>query len=437
MLLDLNTLTSRDFEDLIEDLYSDEEWNVDFRAGVGPDGGRDLVISRTTKKDDGKKEFEKYVVQCKRYKSTVNKSHVPEIRDTVELNYASGYILAVTSDISEPLMQKFRGYTERGIICKTLRPKQIRDLIMKHESRFQKYFPEEYKTFLNEKRIIRKDDVLKAVEERFGIELTDGQVNEIIHNLVIIGCNTSERLKEVISDTDNTTQLIKDTIKELLGREATAFELVNFSTKLSGSEKEESKVQLQSYIRNTHEYFSKLRFRLHFDDFPISSIHFDEPYQHVFDFGTYHKDRKDGTLEITHADVFGYQRCVKLSTKSDAEFCVVTLQNQIFESKRILAIDFNCKGFSEFYTFVRGVDGKFYYVQYINDECKGKDKNVTQGNVTYVKIHRLGMQNANVLRQEMYFADDLKSRVGVDVAEFLGLYIGTKDEMSIYNILLE
>lgn len=434
MLLDLNQLTPRDFENLIDDLYSDEGWEVEFHAGEGPDGGRDLVISRYIENSDGNKVLERFVVQCKRYSTTVNRSQVQDISDTITRYGAYGYVLAVTSDISEPLMQKLRDLTERGKICVSLRPFQIYDLIAKHEARFQKYFPDDYSKYIEAKRIIRKNDVLKVVEDKYKERLEDGEVVEVIHNLINLDIHTPEELKAIIDD-DTISQLIGDSTREHLGRDATVFELVNYGTKLPERDNDKVKAQLLSYIRNTHEYLSRLRFRLYFDDYPISSVHFDQVYQHAFDFGTYHSNYKDGILEVMPADVAGYQRAIKLTANSERDFRLITLQSQIFRSKRIVAIDFNCAGFSEFFILVQAADRKLYFLHYINDE--GTDEDTVQGDITYVNIHRVGSNNGPMLRQDMNFADDLKTRIGVDVTDFLGLYIGTKDEIRIYNILMQ
>lgn len=432
MLLNLNVLTAREFEDLMDDLYSDEQWQVEFHAGEGPDGGRDLVISRYEEKNGGEKVLVKYVVQCKRYETTVNQSHVQDVSDTITRYGASGYVLAVTSDISEPLMKKFRDLTERGKICKTLRPFQIYDLLSEHQNRFQKYFPDEYTRFVEAKRIIRSEDVLEVIQEKYGKQLEDHEAAEIIHNLSLLGLHSRKELEELIDDVAMNT-LINDMTKEHLGREARPFELANFCTKLANLDPEVARAQLLSYIRNTREYLSRLRFRLYFDDYPISSVHFDQVYQHAFDFGTYHTNHKDGKLEVMQSDVFGYGRCMELSATADSEFTVVTLQSQIFRSKRIIAVDFNCQGFLEFYVLLKADDGNLYFVQYINDT--GTD-DIVQADITYVKIHRPGTNNGPMLRQEMNFAEDLNARVGVEVADFLGLYIGTRESIRVYNVLL-
>jgi hypothetical protein len=83
------------------------------RAGVTRerDGGRDLlaewvVLPRNASTIDQPvlNEPARIVVQCKASDSTVGKGKVQDIRDTVEFHDAEGYFLAVSSEISGPLI---------------------------------------------------------------------------------------------------------------------------------------------------------------------------------------------------------------------------------------------------------------------------------------------------------------------------------------------
>ena len=64
-----------------------------------PDGGRDIIIRR--KEGENRKLT---ICQCKAYQNSVNKSHVTDIRDTLDYYEATGFLLAVTSDITAPLI---------------------------------------------------------------------------------------------------------------------------------------------------------------------------------------------------------------------------------------------------------------------------------------------------------------------------------------------
>ena len=68
------------------------------------DGGRDILIY---KRILGEQEYNSnYLVigQCKAYKNSVNKAHVTDIRDMIEHYGANGFFLAVTSNITVPLI---------------------------------------------------------------------------------------------------------------------------------------------------------------------------------------------------------------------------------------------------------------------------------------------------------------------------------------------
>lgn len=86
------------FEQLIADLleYSFPNANVRLMGkSNNSDGGRDILVI-----------FEKktIIVQCKAYQKSVNKSNVIDIRDTIEMYNAAGYMLAVSSNITTPLI---------------------------------------------------------------------------------------------------------------------------------------------------------------------------------------------------------------------------------------------------------------------------------------------------------------------------------------------
>ena len=90
------------FEQLIADIIEYQQPDTTVRL-VGrtnnPDGGRDIIIRR--KEGENRKLT---ICQCKAYQNSVNKSHVTDIRDTLDYYEATGFLLAVTSDITAPLI---------------------------------------------------------------------------------------------------------------------------------------------------------------------------------------------------------------------------------------------------------------------------------------------------------------------------------------------
>ena len=90
------------FEQLIADIIEYQQPDSIVRI-VGktnnPDGGRDIII----RKREGKKR-KLTICQCKAYQRSVNKSHVIDIRDILDYYEATGFLLAVTSDITAPLI---------------------------------------------------------------------------------------------------------------------------------------------------------------------------------------------------------------------------------------------------------------------------------------------------------------------------------------------
>lgn len=90
------------FEQLIADIIEYQQPDSKVRL-VGktnnPDGGRDIIILR--KEGESRKLT---ICQCKAYQNSVNKSHVTDIRDTLDYYEATGFLLAVTSEITAPLI---------------------------------------------------------------------------------------------------------------------------------------------------------------------------------------------------------------------------------------------------------------------------------------------------------------------------------------------
>lgn len=95
------------FEELVADLL-DCLPNVERVRTMGhsnnADGGRDLLIYKRKMVADNNESIYLVIGQCKAYKNSVNKSHVNDIRDTVENFNAEGFFLAVTSNLTVPLI---------------------------------------------------------------------------------------------------------------------------------------------------------------------------------------------------------------------------------------------------------------------------------------------------------------------------------------------
>ena len=115
------------FEQLIADIIEYKQPDSIVRL-VGktnnPDGGRDIII----RKNQGEARM-LTICQCKAYQGSVNKTHVTDIRDMLDYYEASGFLLAVTSDVTAPLIDylmslskkyKVDWWTKREIF-KTLR----------------------------------------------------------------------------------------------------------------------------------------------------------------------------------------------------------------------------------------------------------------------------------------------------------------------------
>ena len=95
------------FEDLIADLIeTDIKVNKVRLLGKSnnSDGGRDILIYKRILGEQGYNSNYLVIGQCKAYKNSVNKAHVTDIRDMIEHYGANGFFLAVTSNITVPLI---------------------------------------------------------------------------------------------------------------------------------------------------------------------------------------------------------------------------------------------------------------------------------------------------------------------------------------------
>lgn len=128
------------FEELIADLIEvqPDVSSVRLAGNVNnSDGGRDILIYKQRMKgEDGETQFLLSIGQCKAYKNTVNKSHVCDIRDTIEFFGAQGFFLAAASKVSGPLISHLEKigekydvdwWTEREIFKKLRQNSDIAD----------------------------------------------------------------------------------------------------------------------------------------------------------------------------------------------------------------------------------------------------------------------------------------------------------------------
>lgn len=104
-------VNSSRFEQLIADIIECRHPDSTVRL-VGktnnPDGGRDIIIRR----QHGEKR-KLTICQCKAYQRSVNKNHVTDIRDTLDYYEATGFLLAVTSDVTVPLIDHLTSLSQK------------------------------------------------------------------------------------------------------------------------------------------------------------------------------------------------------------------------------------------------------------------------------------------------------------------------------------
>lgn len=104
------------FEELIADLLENEPRVCRVRLmgkTNNQDGGRDILVYKMAFSSEPEKNKEYLVIgQCKAYEHSVNKSHVTDIRDMLENYDAKGFILAVASELTVPLIDNLNKLSE-------------------------------------------------------------------------------------------------------------------------------------------------------------------------------------------------------------------------------------------------------------------------------------------------------------------------------------
>ena len=435
MLIDLLKLTYDQFEDLILDLLRSEGYHLVSRAGVGPDGKRDLIISKTLE-NSFEKITRRYVVQCKRYKGTVNADAVTDIGDTVDRCGADGFILAVTSRVSQPLVTKLNELNIRKhLVYQILQPSGIHDLIVKYHEIFIKYFPQEYKIYSESKKNIKDIGIIEYLKNLDDLTLDENDIEIILKDLILFDIKSLSIFKEILLNNQLST-LVHKIFENLLSRKPSFPEYCHFMMFLSFYDEKFRQDILKLQLMSTMEFISKARFIVTFHGLPESLIEFEEIHQTAFEFSTYHSDFKRGKMEVTKTNIPPFPKAIRISSIGESEFRLVCLGRIPLPEKRILVIDYMNEGFFQLFIHVVGADDKFYYLQYIDGE--GKDQVEKNDGPTYIKYYNRGVDNGpGVLRKELYFADNLYNSCDIKALKFLGLYIAVKGSLTIYQLLIQ
>lgn len=433
MLINLLSLSSNEFEDLICDLFTEGGYNIIFKAGEGPDGNRDMMLSNEY--DDGLTSItRKYIVQCKRQKNTIGIGDVSDIRDTLERYNADGFILAVTSRISQPLNSKLADMTSRSIYSyRPLLPNDIYKLLFKHEDIFLNYFPDEFEKYKSSRSSNKIKDIVNYVSSLEDIELTEMDMNFLERELILFGLLDLKKFKILMTNV-NLATLIKDSFKSKLNRIPTFIEHVHYMILLRGYSRKYWQNLIDQELLNSIEFLTNAKIIINFASFPVSNITFDEVYQVAYIYSTYHNKHKSGILKIIETDLPPFPRATILSSIAE-EFRVICLDKRPLPPKKILVLDYDIRGFFQLFIRVLAEDNRFYYIQYIDGN--GNTNIIEDRGSVYLQIYNKGIVNGpNVLRKELHYYEDLFKNCSIKPKDFSALFFGVKGELCIYQIML-
>ncbi len=434
MLINLLNLAWDEFQNLICDIYQNEGFNIDFRSGLGPDGNRDIVISKTI--DDSLTTIStKYVVQCKRHKKAVIQSDVTDISDTIERYGANGFILAVTSNVSQPLLNKMADLSAtKGFYCHALLPTEIHDLLVKHIDTFAKYFPAECEKYGKATKAIYGDDIIQYLRNSDDIDLSNDELEIIRKDLIFLDISNLNEYKKIMMNPE-LSALINELFDLRIKRKPNFAENCHYMILLSHHDPKNRKNILDTELMSTPEFLSRVRLTLNFNALPKANICFNEVYQTAFYFSTYHYKHKIGRLKVVDTDTPPHPKAIKMNSTTKNEFRLICLNKSPIPSKKILTIDYVIDGFFQLFIRVIGNDNRLYYIQYIDGEGKGNIIN-DRGSI-YVQFYGKGTANGpRMLRKELYFYDDLLKACGTVPEVLTALYIGVKGSLTIYQIMI-
>jgi len=162
------------FQHLVADYFQLGIGHEAKRSGIGPDGGKDIIVSATV--EDSVIPFKrKWVVQCKFYNTTVKLSDISSVNipTLVHRHRANGYLLVCKDEVHNQIREMFDELNTG--VCKMGYKYEIWDgsqfhtkmLMLPSGPFFKKYFPE-YQEFLAEQEERMKEKKIKTMIREHG-----------------------------------------------------------------------------------------------------------------------------------------------------------------------------------------------------------------------------------------------------------------------------
>jgi hypothetical protein len=433
MLVNFASLEPRQFEDLIGDLFHAEGYEVAYRAGVGPDDERDILLTYTSTGGLITHE-DRYVVQCKCYTETVNRNDVHEVPDTVSQHGAQGFILAVSSNVSEPLQARLVDQSQQGgWKLLILRPAEIYQRLTAHLDVFLEYFPTEYRRFTELSETLTLADVRESAQQVFRLNLSGDEVSKLHKNAIVMDITDRPALASVYADRD-LRSVVDSTYQRLLGRMPSDYEFLFHAAMVSRYPVNSRQGDFDLNVMRSPEFIARTPLSINWSTCPRGSLSFTEVFQEVFGLSTYHSQHKSGNVETVDSTVPAFGAAIRLSSADELEFRVwYSLQ---FPGKKRITINYYPQGELQFFFGVTCSDGERRFLQYI--QGNGTDTTLNDRGTVYVQIHGSGVFNVlHMFEWELLLEEDLHRLTGTTVSSVYCMIVGIKGVVTIYNILLE
>ena len=218
-------------------------------------------------------------------------------------------------------------------------------------------------------------------------------------------------------------------------RDPTNFVLIFFIIDLPNVTNEELPSFFISKLLNNPDFNLKVRAIINYEKLPLASVQFNEQWQSAFGFTAFHSSENKGTLELIESVDHTYKRVARIKSSGKLPLRLSFLESINLNNKSLFSIEYKSHGLFHLLIAVKGEDGKYYFIQYIEDS--GTNKKVIFENKIYAQIYKTGKPSGPYfLRKELNFSDDLDKLINVRAVELLAINLIVQGELTIYQIMV-
>ena len=208
------------FERFVESLLECLGWRVLKGAGVGPDGGRDILAARTEESATGRVRERTYVVQCKHYGGSGRSVGQDEVSDCITQparHCGQGWLLVTSSRLTEGAVQSIDaarstkpefefGYWDSAHLERFLLRDECREVL-------KQYLPKSYSRCAG--RLMPQPSEVREIakawlseKERYKLFSLDFDFDESLLSFVAARSFTLADVRTILSDEELTSEFL-------------------------------------------------------------------------------------------------------------------------------------------------------------------------------------------------------------------------------------